>query len=276
MKREIRRDARVYKENKAKLRKMKEQHLKRKLESKDGSQSSNDSVPTRKVRKLTEGLPQGLKSGDMDIERVRSGAHTMPLSIPSSRHNDTFESKRTKLSAFVPVSTNTLPSTTSSMNSSFTSTDSTTRTPQNPRPSIPANSLTQSIVSKLPSIGHKFVGDTEKLIMKNTIKPILSAELTSPVAMGSASWIASNHAQHQLDKADPHEQAELKQHDLQEQQDHQQLSSKKSNMIATSSSMKPYVRMVPVGQAIVLLLFGSFHINWSFVCCAFSDHRSQS
>lgn len=246
MKREIRRDARIYKDNKAKLRKMKEQHIKRKMESKEPA--SGEPIPARKVRKLTEGLPQGLKA-ELEMEKARSGSYSLaPPNAPISRHIAPIEPKRAKSSAFAAVPPNTLPATPIALTSPFTLGESSLRPAPSARPPIPCSSLTQSIVSKLPSIGHKFIGDTEKLIMKNTIKPIQSVELTSP-ALNPAAWITPNHSL-QSDKSDQlldHQDSSKLQeqqqplpahHDL---QDAQQSSAKKSNLSTASFATKPYV-----------------------------------
>lgn len=180
MKREIRRDARRYKENKAKLRRQKDMLLKRKNESKE----SHAEIPVRKLKKLTEGLPQ-LSRHDIDTENnTAMNRETFSVaSFSSPRYNnETYESKGTKSSAFASLSTMCNLSSSSSvssntLNSSLPSVESTSRSlSSNQRNSLPSNSLTQSIVNKLPSIGHKFVGDTKELIMKNTIKPIMPVE----------------------------------------------------------------------------------------------------
>lgn len=231
MKREIRRDARVYKENKAKLRKLKEMCMKRRMDTKE---SNAELMPTRKVRKLTEGLPHGSK-GDVDMEKSRSGSH----STPSFRAS--------KSSAFVSFTADAIPPSSKISATTFSMADSSSTRPlPNPRPTTNlSSSLTQSIVNKLPSIGHKFIGDTEKLIMKNTIKPI-QAELASP-SIGSNARASSSQS-HQVDKIDLQDhqlQPELKQIELQQQQQleaHEQqptVSTKKVNVSVTSSSTKP-------------------------------------
>lgn len=253
MKREIRRDARVYKDNKAKLRKMKEQHIKRKLEIKESV--SGEPVPARKVRKLTEGLPQGLKA-ELEMEKARGGSYPQMSPSPSgTRHLTSVDSKRTKSSAFVSVSTGVIPPTPGPLTSPFSLAENSLRAPPSTRPPIPCSSLTQSIVSKLPSIGHKFIGDTEKLIMKNTIKPIQAVELTSP-AMSSSTWITPNHS-HQPDKSDLQDQQDSSKQQEQQQplpphqdlQDAQQSTAKRSNLSTPSFSMKPYVlRSTPLNH----------------------------
>lgn len=175
MKRELRRDSRRYKENKAKLRRQKEMLLKRKNELK----SSYSDAPIRKLKKITEGLPQVSKHS-MDTDGHGSmDNHSFSVasfSSSSSRYgSDSFE-KRTKSSAFVPIASGSLPPPTGSMNTPLSTMDSQNRNIQPTRTNLPSTSMTQSIVNKLPSIGHKFVGDTEELIMKNTIKPIKSVE----------------------------------------------------------------------------------------------------
>lgn len=231
MKREIRRDARVYKDNKAKLRKMKEQHIKRKMESKETM--IFHPIPARKVRKLTEGLPQGLIA---EMEMVG------PPNVTISRHIAPIELKLAKSSAFAKVAPNILSVTPIPLTPPFTLGESSLRTPPSLRPQIVCSSLTQSIVSKLPSIGHKFIGDTEKLIMKNNIKPIKLLELTGP---SSNSAVALNYSlqsdkSDQLDHQDASKLQEQQQplpslHDL---QDAQQSSAKKPN---SSMAVKPYV-----------------------------------
>lgn len=176
MKRELRRDSRRYKENKLKLRRQKEMLLKRKHDAK----TSHADAPVRKLKKITEGLPQVSKH---TVDNDNHGSNDNPsfpiASFSSSRYNsESFEAKRMKPSAFAPLpSANLSASSSSSLNPSHSLMD--TRTLQSSRISLPLPSLTQSIVNKLPSIGHKFVGDTEELIMKNTIKPIKPAESTS-------------------------------------------------------------------------------------------------
>lgn len=176
MKRELRRDSRRYKENKAKLRRQKEMLLKRKNDAK----ILHLDAPVRKLKKITEGLPQVSKHPvDGSVNH-----HLFPVaSFSSSRYNsDSFEGKRTKLSAFAPLPAAGLSSSAlSSLSTSLCTMDTSSRTFQSSRNSLPSTSLTQSIVNKLPSIGHKFVADTEELIMKNSIKPIKPAE--SPNAL---------------------------------------------------------------------------------------------
>lgn len=181
MKRELRRDSRRYKENKAKLRRQKEILLKRKNELKHAD------APVRKLKKITEGLPQVSKHSTESDFHGPIDSHSFSItSFSSSRYNnDSFDSKRAKSSAFTSLSGG-LSVSSISLNSSLNALDTPTRNPQSARNSLPSTSLTQSIVNKLPSIGHKFVGDTEELIMKNTIKPIKPAEpvitpVTTPV-----------------------------------------------------------------------------------------------
>lgn len=189
MKRELRRDSRRYKENKAKLRRQKELLLKRKNEMK----SSHPDGPVRKLKKITEGLPQVPKHLVESESHNPIDNHAFSVSsFSTSRYNnENIDSKRAKPSAFASLSSGGLSissstSSTSALNSSLGSLDTPTRALQSARNSLPSTSLTQSIVNKLPSIGHKFVGDTEELIMKNTIKPIKPAEpvpvpVTTPV-----------------------------------------------------------------------------------------------
>lgn len=178
MKRELRRDSRRYKENKAKLRRQKEMLLKRKNDTK----ASHADAPVRKLKKITEGLPQVSKHPvDGSVNN-----HLFPVtSFSSSRYNsDSFDGKRTKLSAFAPLPAGGLSSSAlSSLSTSLCAMDTSSRTLQSSRNSLPSTSLTQSIVNKLPSIGHKFVADTEELILKNAIKPIKPAESTSALVI---------------------------------------------------------------------------------------------
>lgn len=173
MKRELRRDSRRYKENKAKLRRQKEMLLKRKNEMK----ASHADTPVRKLKKITEGLPQVSKQnvdGDTysSIDNHSFSVNSFP---PSRYNNDPFETKRTKTSAFISLSAGGSASS-SSLNPSGSAIDTSSKNLQISRNIPLSTSLTQSIVNKLPSIGHKFVGDTEELIMKNTIKPIKPVE----------------------------------------------------------------------------------------------------
>lgn len=187
MKRELRRDSRRYKENKAKLRRQKEMLLKRKHDFK----SSQSDAPIRKLKKIMEGLPQVSKQHSVDADAHSSiDSHSFSVSsFSSSRYgSDSFEAKRTKPSAFAALPPGGLSASTSSMNPSLSTLDTPTRNMPSARNSLPSTSLTQSIVNKLPSIGHKFVGDTEELIMKNTMKPIKSAEpVSSPATTPAAS-----------------------------------------------------------------------------------------
>lgn len=174
MKRELRRDSRRYKENKAKLRRQKEMLLKRKSDLK----VSHADAPVRKLKKITEGLPQVSKQTIDGDNHSPIDSHSFSISSFSlSRYSgDSFETKRTKASAFASLSGIGLSTSSSSLNTSLNTVETPSRTLQSSRNSLPSTSLTQSIVNKLPSIGHKFVGDTEELIMKNTIKPIKPVE----------------------------------------------------------------------------------------------------
>lgn len=61
-------------------------------------------------------------------------------------------------------------------------------------------------MNKLPSIGHKFVGDTEELITKNTIKPIKPAEpVSAPVTVPVVNTIRSTPTQ----QSTPQQQQQL-------------------------------------------------------------------
>lgn len=190
MKRELRRDSRRYKENKAKLRRQKELLLKRKSDMK----VLNTDAPVRKLKKITEGLPQVSKHAvDIDIHGLNDNNSFSVGSFSSSRcHNSdaTLDARRTKSSAFTPLPAGTLSvSSSNSLNTCLNplnTIDTPSRALQSSRNTLPSTSLTQSIVNKLPSIGHKFVGDTEELIMKNTIRPIkptdsLSASVIAPI-----------------------------------------------------------------------------------------------
>lgn len=208
MKRELRRDSRRYKENKAELRRQKERLLKRKTEQK----SSHTDAPVRKLRKITEGLPQVAKHTAEADGHASTDSHSFSVtSFSSSRYtnNDSFEVKRPKVSAFASLSGGSVSTSTSSMNSSQATIDTPTRAAQSARNSLPSASLTQSIVNKLPSIGHKYV--PEELIIKNTIKPIkpaepVSAPVTPPVVttIRSTPTQQSQPQQQQLVKKSPH------------------------------------------------------------------------
>lgn len=193
MKRELRRDSRRYKENKAKLRRQKEMLLKRKIETK----SSHPDAPVRKLKKITEGLPQVPKHiADGDAHMPIDNHSFSVSSFSSSRFNsEALDSKRAKpSSAFASISATGLSTASSlSLNSSLSSLDTSSRSMQSTRNNLPSTSLTQSIVNKLPSIGHKFAGDTEELIMKNTIKPIKPAEpvILSPATVPVVNTIRS-------------------------------------------------------------------------------------
>lgn len=205
MKRELRRDSRRYKENKAKLRRQKEMLLKRKSDMK----SSHPDAPVRKLKKITEGLPQVSKHiGEPESHNPIDNHSFSVSSFTSSRYTtETLDSKRTKPSAFasLPVG-GLLASSSSLLNSSLSALDPPIRTLQSTRNSLPSTSLTQSIVNKLPSIGHKFVGDTEELITKNTIKPIKPAEpVSAPVTVPVVNTIRSTPTQ----QSTPQQQQQL-------------------------------------------------------------------
>lgn len=191
MKRELRRDSRRYKENKAKLRRQKELLLKRKSDMK----VLHTDAPVRKLKKITEGLPQVSKLAvDNDIHGLNDSNIFSVGSFSSSRcvnSDATIDARRTKSSAFTSLPAGSLSvSSSNSLNTclnSLNTIDTPTRALQSARNTLPSPSLTQSIVNKLPSIGHKFIGDTEELIMKNTIRPIkptdsLSTLVISPIA----------------------------------------------------------------------------------------------
>lgn len=228
MKRELRRDSRRYKENKAKLRRQKEMLLKRKHEFK----SSLSDAPIRKLKKITEGLPQVSKhSTDNDAHSSIDNHSFSVTSFSSSRYGgDSFEIKRTKPSAFASLSSGNLSaasSSSSSMNSSLSTMETPTRNLSSGRSSLPSTStsLTQSIVNKLPSIGHKFVGDTEELIMKNTIKPIKTAEpVNSPATTPAAAAAAAVNSI----RSTPTQQTQQMQQHLVKKSSHSIISSAKS------------------------------------------------
>lgn len=181
MKRELRKDSRRYKENKAKLRRQKDLLLQKR---KGEMRISHGEQPLRKLKKITEGLPQ-IQKHDSDADS-HINSHTFSIaSFVSSRHgNESFtEPKRSKSSAFAPIPSINTPIASSSLNSSMTNIDLQSRSLPATRNVTP--SLTQSIVNKLPSIGHKFVGDTEELIMKNTLKPIIKPPENIPVPVAS-------------------------------------------------------------------------------------------
>lgn len=193
MKRELRRDSRRYKENKAKLRRHKDLLIqKRKSEMKAAAAASasshNESQPARKLKKITEGLPQ-IPRHDLDTETTsHNDVHSFSVPILSSLRytsNDSYnETKRAKLSAFASISPmGNLPASSSSLNSTLNNIDrmSLPISRSTPPTRNVAPSLTQSIVNKLPSIGHNFLGDTEELILKNTIKPIKPSGASSPI-----------------------------------------------------------------------------------------------
>lgn len=144
MKRELRRDSKRYKENKAKLRRQKDLLLKRK------SNSSSSDAPVRKLKKITEGLPHIPKFDDED---TKESGHTPYVSTLSARISALAGSFTTNANTGVSI---------------FKEPSLASLSPS------PA-SVTQSIVNKLPSIGHKFVSDTKELIAKNSMKPIKSA-----------------------------------------------------------------------------------------------------
>lgn len=184
MKRELRRDSRRYKENKAKLRRQKDLLIQKRKN--DMKAAGHNEQPVRKLKKITEGLPQ-IPKHDLDADaHGHLDSHSFSVtSFSSSRYGaDTFnEPKRQKLSAFATLSMNNMPTPSNSLNSSSSSLnniDPLTRS--TPPIRNPAPSLTQSIVNKLPSIGHKLFGDTEELIMKNTIKPIKPPENLTTIA----------------------------------------------------------------------------------------------
>lgn len=227
MKRELRRDSRRYKENKAKLRRQKEMLLKRKHEFK----SSLSDAPIRKLKKITEGLPQVSKHSTENDAHTSIDNHSFSVtSFSSSRYGgDSFEIKRTKPSAFASLSSvhlSAASASSSSMNSSLSTMETPTRNLSSGRSSLPSTStsLTQSIVNKLPSIGHKFVGDTEELIMKNTIKPIKSAEpANSPATTPAAAAAAVNSI-----RSTPTQQTQQMQQHLVKKSSHSIISSAKS------------------------------------------------
>lgn len=129
------------------MRRQKDLLLKRK------SNSSSSDAPVRKLKKITEGLPHIPKFDDGD---TKESSHTPYVSTLSARI--------------------------SALAGSFT-TNANTGVSMFKEPSLaslspsPA-SVTQSIVNKLPSIGHKFVSDTKELIAKNTMKPIKPAAVS--------------------------------------------------------------------------------------------------
>lgn len=224
MKRELRRDSRRYKENKAKLRRQKEMLLKRKHEFK----SSQSDAPIRKLKKITEGLPQVSKHSTDNEAHSSIDNHSFSVtSFSSSRYGgDSFETKRTKPSAFASLSSGSLSASSSStMNSSLSTLETPTRNLSSGRSSLPSTStsLTQSIVNKLPSIGHKFVGDTEELIMKNTIKPIKTAEPANSPATTPAVAAAVNSI-----RITPTQQTQRMQQHLVKKSSHSIISSAKS------------------------------------------------
>lgn len=170
MKRELRRDSRRYKENKAKLRRQKDQLLKRKS-------SANIDTPVRKLKRLTEGLPSVSKH-DIDTETHADSSFGVTLFSSLRYNSDSVDIKRPKPSAFATFAMNNSMQSSNILNAinlkvpNASHIQSPTTPPSSAstssRNASNSTSLTQSIVNKLPSIGHKFVGDTEELIMKNT------------------------------------------------------------------------------------------------------------
>lgn len=202
MKRELRRDSRRYKENKAKLRRQKEALAQKR---KSDVTVPHGEPPVRKLKKITEGLPQ-IPKHDMDSEGYTNSNSFSIGSLSSSRYGNESsfnEPKRLKVSAFSPLTTNNMPTTSGLLNPPLTNVDPLLRSTTTVRNTAP--SLTQSIVNKLPSIGHKFVGDTEELIMKNTIKPIIkpSESIPSPVAASIISTIRNTPTQMQQQPINP-------------------------------------------------------------------------
>lgn len=114
--------------------------------------SQQDVVPSRRLRKLTDGIP--------NIAKIEVGEHDEQRTfIPITSRLNNLDVRKPKLPTFsTPPLSNRLISHTKQ--STSIATDAT-----------PSTSLTHLLVSKLPSIGHKFVPDAKELIMKNTIKP---------------------------------------------------------------------------------------------------------
>lgn len=153
-KKELRRDSRRYKENKAKLRRQKDSLLVKRKQPPPPPLPNAD-VPVRKLKKLTEGLPLVPKH-ETDIDMHADTGFSVTSFSSSRYNNNAFDLKRPKASAFSSYSMNNSAASTSSINSPLATTDADKKT-------------LHSIVNKLPSIGHKFDGNTEELIMKNTI-----------------------------------------------------------------------------------------------------------
>lgn len=199
MKRELRKDSRRYKENKAKLRRQKDALVQKR---KSEMPVAHGEQPVRKLKKITEGLPQ-IPKHDLDPDgHMNSHSFSITSFSASSRYGNESsftEPKRSKLhTAFPSITTSNMPTASGSLNPPLANTtDPLLRLTPTARNAAP--SLTQSIVNKLPSIGHKFVGDTEELIMKNTIKPILKPpeNIPSPVAAATVSTIRSTPTQMQ-------------------------------------------------------------------------------
>lgn len=198
MKRELRKDSRRYKENKAKLRRQKDALVQKR---KSEMPVAHGEQPVRKLKKITEGLPQ-IPKHDLDPDgHMNSHSFSITSFSSSSRYGNessSTEPKRSKLhTAFSPITTSNMPTASGSLNPPLANTDPLSRSTPTARNVAP--SLTQSIVNKLPSIGHKFVGDTEELIMKNTIKSIIKPpeNIPSPVAAPIVSTIRSTPTQTQ-------------------------------------------------------------------------------
>lgn len=147
MKRELRRHCRRSKENKATIRRQ-GSLVKRK------NADISDELPTRKIRKITEGLPNISK---FDENETANASFTLPTF--SSRFIDSTDIKKVK-----PVNVNVTSSLSNSPNISNTS---------SPSPS-------SQILFQLPTLGRKFNSDTKELIMKNTAKTSCNDNLSIP------------------------------------------------------------------------------------------------
>lgn len=156
MKRELRKHCRrSSKKNKASIRRS-ETLVKRKI-----SDPASE-APTRKIRKITEGLPNVSKH-----EEAEPSHSPFSLQTFSSRFNDSVDIKRVK--PLNPPSV--IPASASASNS-----------PNIASTSSPSPSPSSQILFQLPTLGRKFNSDTKELIMKNTSKASANDSAAHPVA----------------------------------------------------------------------------------------------
>lgn len=168
VKRELRLDSKRYKENKAKLRRQRDQMQK----NKNNQSNQPDVLPSRRIRKLTDGIPNIAKIEDTEVDEERTF-------IPITSRLNSLDVRKPKVPTF-----NTPPLSNRLINHAK---QSTSTAPE----ATASTSLTHLLVSKLPSIGHKFVSDAKELIMKNAIKPVATTSFspitptaTKPVVAG--------------------------------------------------------------------------------------------